>query len=170
MDANPPDGDGCEARLHPISLNTAAVLTGRSMRTWQRRIEDGLAPRLGDGRGKSLVPFEAVRPWLAVPLSEEDVRVLVRADQGDATAQADIGALFALAALSLSTNSAQKNAPAALAPSTPRGGGAILYPHSISCQGLRSRARPMPCTGWACSTQPGWAAMKTPQPTGGRWR
>src|SRR5690606_26098940 len=81
MDANPPDGDGCEARLHPISLNTAAALTGRSVRTWQRRIEDGQAPRLGDGRGRSLVPFEAVRPWLAVPLSEEDVQVLVRADQ-----------------------------------------------------------------------------------------
>ena len=84
--------------LYPISLNTAAILTGRSMRTWQRRIEEGLVPRLGDGRG-ALVPFSAVRPALAVDLSDEDVQMLVRADQGGAAAQADVGALFALAAL-----------------------------------------------------------------------
>ena len=167
--ANPPDGNGCEARLYPISLNTAAVLTGRSVRTWQRRIEDGQAPRLGDGRGKSLVPFAAVRPWLAVPLGEEDLRVLVRADQGDATAQADIGALFALAALSADA-SAKKNASSAALAGALNSGGGGLYPYSIFCQGLRSRARPMPCTGGACSTPPGWAAMKTPPPTGGRWR
>ena len=41
--------------LYPISLNTAAILTGRSMRTWQRRIEEGLGPRLGDGDRKSVV-------------------------------------------------------------------------------------------------------------------
>ena len=94
--------------LHPISLNTAAVLTGRSMRTWQRRIEEGQVPRLGDGRG-ALVPFAAVRPALAVDLTEEDVRMLVRADQGDAAAQADVGALFALAALNEAK--ARKSAP-----------------------------------------------------------
>ena len=37
---------------HCVSLNTAAVLTGRSIRTWQRRIEEGLVPRLGDERGR----------------------------------------------------------------------------------------------------------------------
>jgi len=84
--------------FRPISLNTAAVLTGRSMRTWQRRIEEGQVPRLGDGRGAQ-VPFASVRPELAVDLADEDVQVLVRADQGDAAAQADVGALFALAAL-----------------------------------------------------------------------
>ncbi|HNL42004.1 MAG TPA: hypothetical protein PKM77_07100, partial [Ottowia sp.] len=50
--------------LHPISLATAAVLTGRSMRTWQRRIEEGAVPRLGDGRG-ALVPFAATQGELA---------------------------------------------------------------------------------------------------------
>ena len=94
--------------LHPISLATAAVLTGRSMRTWQRRIEEGLVPRLGDGRG-ALVPFSAVRSALAVDLSDEDVQMLVRADQGDAQAQAEVGALFALAAL----HEAEAAAPAA---------------------------------------------------------
>ena len=84
--------------LYPIGLNTAAVLTGRSTRTWQRRIEEGQVPRLGDGRG-ALVPFAAVQPALGLSLTDEDVRMLVRADQGDAAAQADVGAVFALAAL-----------------------------------------------------------------------
>lgn len=81
----------------PISLNIAAILTGLSLRTWQRRIEEGQVPRLGDGR--ALVPFDAVRPALAASLTDEDVQVLVRADAGDAAAQADIGAVFALDAL-----------------------------------------------------------------------
>ena len=82
-----------------ISLNTAAVLTGRSIRTWQRRIEEGLVPRLGDDRGRALVAFDAVRPALAFKLDGPEVDLLVRADQGEATAQAEVGALFALAAL-----------------------------------------------------------------------
>jgi hypothetical protein len=82
-----------------ISLNTAAVLTGRTVRTWQRRIEEGLVPRAGDERGRAMVAFDAVRPALAVELGEEEVELLVRADQGDGAAQADVGALFALAAL-----------------------------------------------------------------------
>ncbi|HMN14889.1 MAG TPA: hypothetical protein PKD55_21430, partial [Bellilinea sp.] len=93
-----------------ISLNTAAVLTGRSIRTWQRRIEEGLVPRLGDERGRALVAFDAVRPALAVEFGEQEVGMLVRADQGDAAAQAEVGALFALAAL----REAQAGAPASL--------------------------------------------------------
>ena len=79
--------------LHPISLATAAVLTGRSMRTWQRRIEEGAVPRLGDGRG-ALVPFSAVRPALALALTDEEVRLLVRADQGDGAAHRTGGILL----------------------------------------------------------------------------
>lgn len=85
-----------------ISLHTAAILTGRSLRTWQRRIEDGLVPRLGDAV-RAQVPFAAVQQEMAAPLgqawSEEDVQTLVRADQGEALAQAHIGAKLALAAL-----------------------------------------------------------------------
>jgi hypothetical protein len=91
MNANQP--------IHSISLNTAAVLTGRSIRTWQRRIEEGLVPRLNDARARALVPFDAVQAALAVELNDEDVQTLVRADRGNATAQAEIGALFSLAAL-----------------------------------------------------------------------
>ena len=66
-----------------ISLNTAAVLPGRSVRTWQRRIEEGLVPRLVDERGRALVAWDAVRPALALRLDEAEVELLVRADHGD---------------------------------------------------------------------------------------
>ena len=106
-----------------ISLNTAAVLTGRSIRTWQRRIEEGLVPRLGDERGRALVAFDAVRPALAVELAAAEVDLLVRADQGDAQAQAEVGALFALAAL----DEAKAAAPAHTA-----GGSAIPALHFLT--------------------------------------
>ena len=106
-----------------ISLNTAAVLTGRSVRTWQRRIEEGLVPRLGDERGRALVAWDAVRPALALRLDEAEVELLVRADQGDARAQAEVGALFALAAL--------RDAKAA-APSNLGGGSAMPALHFLT--------------------------------------
>ena len=109
--------------LCPISLNTAAVLTGRSVRTWQRRIEEGLVPRLGDERGRALVAWDAVRPALALRLDEAEVELLVRADQGDARAQAEVGALFALAAL--------RDAKAA-APSNLGGGSAMPALHFLT--------------------------------------
>ena len=88
-----------------ISLHTAAILTGRSVRTWQRRIEERLVPRLGDGV-RALVPFEAVQQSMegmpgeaANAWSAQDVQTLVRADQGEALAQAQMGSQFALLAL-----------------------------------------------------------------------
>lgn len=85
-----------------ISLHTAAILTGRSLRTWQRRIEAGLVPRLGDGI-RAQVPFAVVQQAMdATPCQAwgaEEVQILVEADQGHAQAQAEIGAQFALLAL-----------------------------------------------------------------------
>ena len=82
-----------------LSLHAAAVLTGRSVRTWQRRIEAGRVPRLGLAGGRAMVPFAAVQPLLPVALAEDEVRMLLRADGGEAAAQAEMGALLALAAL-----------------------------------------------------------------------
>ena len=135
------------------------------MRTWQRRIEEGLVPRLGDGRG-ALVPFSAVRPALAVDLSDEDVQMLVRADQGDAAAQADVGARFALAALQEAE--AGRGGDALVAPDAARGGGggrAGARTAHNRCVRRPSRARPTPCTGWGCCMRPGWARA-----TARRWR
>jgi len=85
------------ASSYAVSQSTAAALTGRSVRTWQRRVEQGLVARLGEG--KTLVPFEALEPELTVAIRMEDLALLTHADQGDAQAQADMGALFALDAL-----------------------------------------------------------------------
>lgn len=83
---------------HAISLRTAAALSGLSVRTWQRRVEQGQVPRL-DGAQQAQVPLAAVQPDLDVVLDAADADLLVRADDGDAAAQADVGALFALDAV-----------------------------------------------------------------------
>ena len=80
-------------------------------------------PRLGDERGRALVAWDAVRPALALRLDEAEVELLVRADQGDARAQAEVGALFALAAL--------RDAKAA-APSNLGGGSAMPALHFLT--------------------------------------
>lgn len=82
---------------YAVGQNTAAALTGRSLRTWQRRVEQGLVERLGEGR--TLVPFAALLPELTVVIAPANLPLLVRADQGDADAQAEMGALCALQAL-----------------------------------------------------------------------
>lgn len=69
------------------------------MRTWQRRIEDGQVPHLGDASGRTLVPLHAVRSALVGQWDGEGLQTLLRADRGKATAQADMRAKFALAAL-----------------------------------------------------------------------
>lgn len=143
---------------HPISLNTAALLTGRSVRTWQRCIAEGQIPRLPDNRQQAagaLIPFEAVRPWVGrQDWSQEEVDLLVQADQGVAHAQAEIGAWFALAAL--------QQAPESLHPPS---GGAILYRLFTFFRRRQNGVKPMPCTGWACCIWPvSVRAMAT------RWR
>ena len=80
-----------------LHVNTVAALTGRSVRTWQRRMEQGLVVRQADGR--ALVPWAALQAELVAPLAPQDAPLLVRADQGEAAAQAEMGALLALAAL-----------------------------------------------------------------------
>ncbi len=80
-----------------LHVNTAAALTGRSVRTWQRRMEQGLVARRADGR--ALVPWAALQAELVAPLAPQDAPLLEQADQGDAAAQAQMGALLALAAL-----------------------------------------------------------------------
>ena len=82
-----------------LSLNAAAALSGRSVRTWQRRVEEGAVQRLADGRAR--VPVDALQPVVVVALGAGDLQWLEPADGGDARAQAQVGALLALAALQL---------------------------------------------------------------------
>lgn len=98
-----------------VSLATAAALSGLSVRTWQRRIEDGQVPRMTDAAGRPQIALTALRTtdptrdWGA-----DDVHMLLRADQGEALAQAETGAHFALCALQASAGTQDAAARIAL--------------------------------------------------------
>lgn len=86
--------------MDTISLDTAVAITGISRSTLWRRVTDGSIGRCGkDSRNRAMLALADVLPLVTVPLDEEDARMLVRADAGDAAAQSDVGALFAQAAL-----------------------------------------------------------------------
>ena len=79
-----------------ISLDTAAIISERSKRTWQRRMAEGGLERLADdARGRSMVCLTEVAPLICVPLQGTDVEVLLAADAGSAAAQRDLGQIFA---------------------------------------------------------------------------
>jgi len=78
-----------------ISVEAVIVITERSRRTWWRRIADAPALRAGDDvRGRAMLAFAEVQAFISVPMSNEDIDYLLRADAGDATAQDDVGQLF----------------------------------------------------------------------------
>ncbi|WP_219209469.1 tetratricopeptide repeat protein [Variovorax boronicumulans] len=79
-----------------ISLDTAAIISERSKRTWQRRLAEGEVIRLADdARGRSMVCLTDVAALICIPLQGDDVDLLLEADAGSAAAQRDLGQLFA---------------------------------------------------------------------------
>ena len=85
--------------MNSISLDAVAALTGMGRSTLWRRAADGvLAKGDKDARGRATLALSDVlgliRDSTGVPLSDEDVAVLLQADAGDAEAQADLGALL----------------------------------------------------------------------------
>lgn len=90
-----------------ISLEAAVAITGRSRRTWWRRIEEGAVTKLpADARGRALLALDEVRPAIVLALDDAETAAVVRADMGDAAAQAEVGALFALAAMDAAADAA----------------------------------------------------------------
>jgi hypothetical protein len=80
-----------------ISLDAAAAISSWSRRTWWRRLTEGTVQRVADDvRGRAMLPWSAVVTQLAIPLTDEDLMVLAKADLGNAEAQNDIGQLFAI--------------------------------------------------------------------------
>ncbi|MDM0074486.1 sel1 repeat family protein [Variovorax sp. J2P1-59] len=78
-----------------ISIQSAIAMTGRSQRTWWRRIEEGVVRKSDpDARGRARVSLEDVVGLLGISLSAEDRSLLVLADAGDADAQDDVGQMF----------------------------------------------------------------------------
>lgn len=85
---------------HFITLATAIAITGLSRRTLWRRISDGSLRRAEDVNAggassqRTLVAAADVLPLVPRPLSEGDQALLIKADGGDAVAQAEIGTVF----------------------------------------------------------------------------
>lgn len=77
-----------------VSYDTAAAITRRSKRTWQRRVTDGLAARLPNDGMRPVVLLSDVLPLVEMELTAADAGYLVLADTGDAAAQADMGEFF----------------------------------------------------------------------------
>mgnify|MGYP002084524775 CR=1 FL=1 len=89
--------------MNTLSLDAAVALTGISRSTLWRRVTDGaLAKGDKDARGRATLALADVLgllrdAGLADALGTDDLPVLLRADAGDAEAQADVGALLYLA-------------------------------------------------------------------------
>ncbi len=84
--------------MNTISLDAAVAITGMSHSTLRRRVSDGTLEKFGqDARRRILLALDEVLQWVPVPLGEEDIAILLRADAGEPTAQADMGALFYVA-------------------------------------------------------------------------
>ena len=127
------------------------ALTGRSRRTWWRRIEAGAVTKLPpDARGRTMLAFGEVRAAIALVLDDQEADAIVRADAGQASAQAQVGAMFALAALTALT-AVSGDEPQSVARGGGGGGGGGIAPlPSIGCNWPPPRTTPTPCTGWAC--------------------
>jgi hypothetical protein len=75
-----------------ISLYAAETLTGRSRRTLWRKVADGTLPRgPDDAQGRATVPWLALSPWLKLPPGEPTQALVLTADAGVASAQAELG-------------------------------------------------------------------------------
>lgn len=78
-----------------ISLNTAAALTERSKRTWQRRrVDDGLVRRDSDPSIRATVELDDVVPLITIAMTLADLERVCAADAGDPEAQNDVAMLF----------------------------------------------------------------------------
>lgn len=77
-----------------ISLNTAAAITERSKRTWQRRRVDDGSVRGGDPTMRATVDLEDVEPLITIAMNADDLGRVVAADAGDPEAQNDVAMLF----------------------------------------------------------------------------
>ena len=84
--------------MDTLSLDASIAITGISRSTLWRRVTDGSIGRGDkDGRSRAMLALGDVLPLVDVALTAEDVATLLRADAGDADAQADMGALFYVA-------------------------------------------------------------------------
>ncbi len=79
---------------HLISVDTAAVVTGVTKRTIWRWLGSGAIEHRGmDERGRAMLSYADIKPKLCIIFEDEDIDLLVEADQGFSDAQNDLGIL-----------------------------------------------------------------------------
>lgn len=84
--------------MNAISLDATIVITEKSRRTWWRRIAEGVISRTSDdARGRAMLSWVDVAAYVCIPMTAEDLEIMLRADAGNADAQNDIGQLFSIA-------------------------------------------------------------------------
>jgi len=84
--------------MDTLSLDASVAITGISRSTLWRRVTDGTIGRGDkDGRSRAMLALGDVLGLVDVALGADDVAMLLRADAGEAVAQADMGALFYVA-------------------------------------------------------------------------
>lgn len=84
--------------MHTISLDASVAMTGISRSTLWRRVTDGsISTGEKDARGRATLALTEVLALAQLALGDEDVATLLRADAGEADAQADVGALCQVA-------------------------------------------------------------------------
>ena len=177
--------------MNTLSLDAAVALTGISRSTLWRRVTDGaLAKGDKDARGRATLALADVLELLrdaglADALGTDDLPVLLRADAGDAEAQADVGALLYLAGAEraalywLNEAALQGSAEAiqwlgtAHAGRASAGGGATRLSESRmptwrSCgsRGLRRWATPWRSSRWPACARAGCRAISGGAPRG----
>lgn len=77
-----------------ISVDTAVVVAGVSKRTLWRWLGSGVIEHRGmDERGRAMLAYADIKPKLCIAFADEDISLLVAADQGGSDAQHDLGIL-----------------------------------------------------------------------------
>lgn len=81
--------------MDAVSVDTAVAVTDQSRRTWWRKISKGEVSSVQkDHRGRTMLSWPDVLPYICTPLHPENLPFVLRADAGDADAQNDVAQFF----------------------------------------------------------------------------
>ena len=84
--------------LATLSIDSASAITGLSRRTWWRRVTAAEVTRVADdARGRAMLLWDDVEPYMGVAMAPQDKQLACLADAGDAGAQNDMGQFFLIA-------------------------------------------------------------------------